>query len=33
MCLKGKFTYEGFNALQHQVAGDVAWQILAQLGD
>lgn len=28
-----RFTYERFDALQNQVAGDVAWQILAELGD
>lgn len=30
---KDRFTYERFDALQNQVAGDVARQILAQLGD
>lgn len=33
LCLKDRFTYEGFDAFQNQVAGDVARQILAQLGD
>lgn len=28
-----RFTYERFDALQNQVAGDVAWQILAELCD
>lgn len=30
---KDSFTYERFDALQNQVAGDVAWQILAELSD
>lgn len=30
---KNSFTYERFDALQNQVAGDVAWQILAELSD
>lgn len=33
LCLKDRFTYKRFDALQNQVAGDVARQILAQLGD
>lgn len=33
LCLKDRFTDEGFDAFQNQVAGDVARQILAQLGD
>lgn len=31
--VKNSFTYERFDALQNQVAGDVAWQILAELSD
>lgn len=26
-------TYEGFDALQDKVAGDVAWQVLAKLSN
>lgn len=26
-------TYEGLDALQDEVAGDVAWQVLAKLSD
>lgn len=31
--VKNSLTYERFDALQNQVAGDVAWQILAELSD
>ena len=33
LCLKDSLTDQRFDALQNQVAGDVARQILAQLSD